>query len=274
LISSSPTLTEVDFIGNCSFVAGGLYCDSSSSPDMLECLFVGNCEGAMSCRNSSSPNLVGCMFTGYGSLGNTLECLFGSSPNLENCTFSDTDSRCPLYCAKGSAPVLTNCMFSGNTGIECGGLWVGSQASPVLTNCTFVGNDPGDGSGTIRCGSNGSLTLINCIIAYAVDGGAFACDAGECDPHLGCTDIYGNVGGDWEGCIVGQMGIDGNFSACPSFCDLEGGDYHLCSESPCLAGNHPYGEDCGLIGALAQGCACGPSRGEATTWGGIKATYR
>ena len=30
----------------------------------------------------------------------------------------------------------------------------------------------------------------------------------------------------------------------------------------------------GLIGALEQGCVCGPTRGEPTTWGAIKSIYK
>jgi hypothetical protein len=274
LVHSSPTLVNVSFVGNCAYIAGGLYCDSTSSPSLTNCFFDGNCEGAMSCRNSSSPMLVDCTFTGHGSLGNTLECLSNSSPTLESCTFTENDSRCPMYCAQESSPVLRNCVFSDNTGIECGGFWVGNHSNPVLTNCTFVRNDPGDGSGSVRCGANASPSLANCIIAYAVDGGAFSCDSDNCDAHLSCTNIYGNVGGDWEGCIAAQLERDGNFSASPSFCDLEGRDYHLCDASPCLPGNRPDIEACGLVGALGEGCICPPGVGEIITWGGLKALYR
>jgi hypothetical protein len=41
-----------------------------------------------------------------------------------------------------------------------------------------------------------------------------------------------------------------------------------------LPGNHPDGYDCGLIGALGQGCICGPSPTVGTTWGAIKSIYR
>ena len=102
--------------------------------------------------------------------------------------------------------------------------------------------------------------------------------------RLTCSDLWGNVGGDWIGCIADQYGIDGNFSSDPLFCGLADGStpmihsdaspYSLHSDSPCLPGNHPYGYDCGLIGAWGVGCSCGPTRSEPTTWGAIKSMYK
>ena len=65
-----------------------------------------------------------------------------------------------------------------------------------------------------------------------------------------CCDVHGNAGGDWVGCIADQDGINGNFSADPLCCNDEGGDFTLRSDSPCLPGRHPDGEDCGLGGEL------------------------
>jgi hypothetical protein len=69
---------------------------------------------------------------------------------------------------------------------------------------------------------------------------------------LSCCDLFGNAGGDYVGRIGGQIGIDGNFSADPAFCDTLNGDFTLGDCSPCLPGNHPDGYDCGgIIGAWA-----------------------
>ena len=54
--------------------------------------------------------------------------------------------------------------------------------------------------------------------------------------------------------------------------DPEGGDYTLNASSPCLPGNHPDGVDCGLIGALGEGCGAVPVKEK--TWGRIRAGYR
>ncbi len=91
------------------------------------------------------------------------------------------------------------------------------------------------------------------IIAFSIEEEAVCCGAGSSVIST-CCDIYGNEGGDWVGCIAGQDSINGNFSADPLFCDPANSDFTLDIASPCLPGNHPNGEDCGLIGALGQGC--------------------
>jgi hypothetical protein len=122
----------------------------------------------------------------------------------------------------------------------------------------------------VNCHNLSSPFIDNTIIAYCPSGEAIRCAAAT----LTCCDVYGNAGGDYVGCIADQLGINGNFSACPSFCDAGGGDFTLCDESPCLPGNHPDGSDCGLIGAWGEGCVCGPSATESATWGSIKARYK
>ena len=39
---------------------------------------------------------------------------------------------------------------------------------------------------------------------------------------------------------------------------ITSGDFTLEACSPCLPGNHPDGDACGPIGALDEGCPCGP----------------
>jgi hypothetical protein len=93
---------------------------------------------------------------------------------------------------------------------------------------------------------------------------------------LYCTNIYGNEGGDWVDSLAVWLGVHGNFSADPAFCnpDISPYDLGLCQNSPCLPGNHPDGYDCGLVGALGEGCVCDPTSTRPSTWGAIKAMYR
>jgi hypothetical protein len=104
-------------------------------------------------------------------------------------------------------------------------------------------------------------------------GGAFG------DPDLNpgtfvlrCCDVYGNAGGDWGPETGGQLGQEGNISVDPFFCDLAHGDFSLAADSPCLPGNHPTGYNCGLIGALGQGC--GPIALLPESWARTKVRYR
>jgi hypothetical protein len=98
------------------------------------------------------------------------------------------------------------------------------------------------------------LTMQNTIIAFNVSGAAIRCLARREAPVIACSDIYGNPGGDWIGCIADLAGVDGNFSADPLFCgDLNDEEpLSLAANSPCTPENNP---SCDLIGALPVGCS-------------------
>jgi len=104
-------------------------------------------------------------------------------------------------------------------------------------------------------------------------GNAIGIGLSETSAEVECNDCWDNTGADYS---IGLDPAPSNFSADPLFCDREAGDFTLNSCSPCLPGNHPLGYDCGLIGALGQGCDY-PSRVEeegARSWGGVKALFR
>jgi hypothetical protein len=88
--------------------------------------------------------------------------------------------------------------------------------------------------------------MENTIVAFGTEGaGVAACGS------LKCCNIYGNAGGDWIGCLAGKDTVNGNLCEDPLFCNLAGGDYHLCDASTCAPAQQP---ECGLIGALGVGC--------------------
>ena len=145
-----------------------------------------------------------------------------------------------------------------------------SGGSPTITNCTMSGNSSQEGGG-IYC-FNSSPTLTNTIIAFSEDGEAIYCSDAESQPILNCCDVYGYEGGDWVDCIADQLGVNGNFSADPLFCDVVNGDLTLNANSPLLPGNHPNGHDCGLIGAWGDGGGATPVLDR--TWGEIKEQFR
>jgi hypothetical protein len=91
---------------------------------------------------------------------------------------------------------------------------------------------------------------------------------------MSCCDVFGNAGGDWVDCIADQLDEEDNFSADPEFCSTAPDTdiwWALQSDSPCIAGNHPAGADCGTLGAPVT--ACGTTAIETTTWGTIKASF-
>ena len=264
---SRPSLVGVVFEFN---DPRGVY-SHYSSPELVNVTFRGNWDGGMGCRGGN-PVLTDVLF--QGNHGSGLSLIYGADAILTNVVFSENgslNSAGGLYCFH-SSPSVSWCTFYRNgSGAWGGGMRIhGDTSAPIVRNCTFFGNSAVIGGSAIH--GEGSPVFERLIIAWN-DGPEPFYWFGDC-PSLMCCDIYGNAGGDWVGCISGQNGVNGNFSACPSFCNAGDGDFHLCDESPCLPGNHPDGTDCGLIGVSAEGCNCGPSRAETTTWGGIKSLYR
>ncbi|MCP4713131.1 MAG: hypothetical protein GY869_31255, partial [Planctomycetes bacterium] len=132
----------------------------------------------------------------------------------------------------GSSPQIINCIFGGNTATFGGAIYA-NQASPVLVNCTFVSNAATYGSAVFSY-RNSMVALENCIAAFNGTGAAVMCLESSSASCV-CTDIFGNTGGDWVGCLTGQESIDGNFSADPLFCSISVGLFGLRDEtSPCL----------------------------------------
>lgn len=87
-------------------------------------------------------------------------------------------------------------------------------------------------------------------------------------PSVSCSDFYNNVGGDWEGCVADQYGINGNICEDPLFCAPDQNDFTLDCASPCAAENNP---ECGQIGAWSVGCGATPA--VETTWGALKELF-
>jgi hypothetical protein len=113
-----------------------------------------------------------------------------------------------------------------------------------------------------------AITLENTIVAFNHGAETFSCDGSI---TLRCSDVYGNEGGDWVGCITDQLGQDGNVCLDPQFCSgnpNEDENWSLQSDSPCA----PEQSGCGLIGAWDVGC--GTTDAVERTWGGVKLLFR
>jgi len=253
--SSSPTVANCIIRENFAMSGGGGSCQLSS-PRFINCTFAANHAkwrgGGLHC-SESSPVLTNCTFyadsSGHG--GGGIYLLDSSSPTITGCTFTENNcysggSGGAIYSWGYCSPTVENCLFSKNVSWSSNAMICCSSSSPSLTNCTFF-------DGGIHCCYSSSPVLENCIIAYG-SGKAVSCyvDGHQpCYPTLSCCDLFGNVGGDWVGCISGQGGNNGNFSLDPMFCDTAAGDFHISSLSPCA----PPLNSCGvLIGVFDVGC--------------------
>lgn len=134
--------------------------------------------------------------------------------------------------------------------ISGGAIRVKGRGEAHIINCTFANNSSMAG-GAIFTIAGAKPRIENCLITYSDSGGAIHVNDGTSVPSIRCTDIYGNIGGDWSGEIAGMLGVDGNFSAEPKFCDRSEDDFRLEEDSPCLPANN----SCGVqIGATTSSC--------------------
>ncbi|MBN2565439.1 MAG: hypothetical protein JXB46_06980 [Candidatus Eisenbacteria bacterium] len=202
---------------------------------------------------------------GSGS-GGGIRCV-NSCPTVVDCAFLDCDGGSYgggvyLNNAVSASPLIANCVFAGNTSSLYGGGALLDFSDAAFENCTFVANGAPLG-GAVACGTAACPTFSNCILAFSPDGAAAQCSATSAPDFTHCC-VYGNAAGD---SLCGTY--QDNLFADPLFCDLQGGDYHVRENSPCLPDNNGWFE---LVGALDG--ACDPTAVETRSWGAIKAMFR
>jgi len=281
-----PELTIIDVEGN---GRGFQFHSGESSESVVQGFTVTKGEAIPGLIDNPNPGI---------NMGGAVYCL-NSSPSFINCIFVENESIwesswMPIGADmdRGSAVALiqsnssfTNCSFVNNysKGVYhddttySGGTIACVESSPSFYNCTFFNNNTGldddNVVGTVFKYENfddpidSPTTFENCIIAF--NNGVPVRFYPETDSiQFLCTNIYGNISGDWMGCIADQAGTNGNFSADPIFCDTAAGNYHLSLLSHCRAAYNSCGV---LIGALDVGCTveyvCGDADGDNdVTW--------
>jgi len=269
---TSACVVEGLTIANGSQVYGGAMYFINSSPTIRDCVITGNTGsvlgGAVMISDNSEPSFTAVWFNNnnaeYGAavaINNPL------SPSFDACKFNNNTAVYAggaVHTDSGAAPTFDECVFDSNTAGATGGAAQFELFSiPIMNRCTLYANSAPEGSG-VWC--DNYFTLTNSIIAFGLVGEAVYCDGAP--PFSSCSDIYGNAGGDWVGCLDELIHIENNFSEDPLFCDAPGGDFTLDVPSPCTAANAPA---CGLVGAWDIGCDT-PVQTE--SWGTIKTMYR
>ena len=289
---SSRTIRSITIRNGIKWPGGAVYCEGSLT--MRDCVFE---------SNTSSWGGGAVAFSTYGWWTKLVKCTFTSNEatssygggvlidgidfyvTIDSCAFhlNEADRGGAICCYVNEGEInIAHSVFVGNSAREYGGGIHVEYTSAGIWYCTFHANHAAAGSGVYtntwdHAWDHAMAIVRNCIIAHGTGGGGYCqYNYNPDDPGLQCTNIYGNEGGDYTGGLTPRLGVDGNVSACPAFCNyvVEPYDLSLCDESPCLPGNHPDGYDCGLIGALGEGCICGPSRTQSATWGSIKELFR
>ncbi len=253
-------------IGSGNFAEGGAALLRVGGLTLTECVFRGN-----EARSTSDPQLSA---WGNEAYGGALAC---RSAVLDNCVFENNGVLCDgnpdgnigaggaLHAADA---IVTGCLFIDNAVVgggsrpdgavrslraedraEGGGAAVAGGSR--FTRSTFSRNSAATGGAAIHLRDGGVVLIDNTIVAFSQTPAAILCSGGT-RPELTCSDVFGNAGGDWVGCIADQAGSSGNLAADPLFCQPAIGNYTLDAASPCAEDNAPA--SCGLIGALGVGC--------------------
>ncbi|MFH1689757.1 MAG: right-handed parallel beta-helix repeat-containing protein [Candidatus Eisenbacteria bacterium] len=216
----------------------------------------------------ASPTIRNCVFRqNTAADAGAVLCLYSSS-TISDCTFVDNSANSQfggaLACSY-SSPVVTGCTFSGNAA-PAGSAIRMYDSSGSINDCTIVGNSTTE-YGVIRFDISSTTAITNTIVAFNTHGIPIHCAGGSVPTTTHCV-VFGNAEGDsLSGSYHDNLFVD------PLLCDMYGGNFSLCADSPCLPGSlgNPWGE---LVGACDQGCAeCG-SAVEQTTWGVMKGMYR
>jgi hypothetical protein len=179
--------------------------------------------------------------------------------SLNNCRFEGNQAPYLVDVAQGNL-AATGCVFVDNAAAVCHVMpGLNESSAAVFESCTLAGQSP-IASGQLiypevwdpSSPFTVTVRLNHTIVAFN------AAPPTLCDPlehpdvefTAGCTDIFGNTGGDWVGCLEEWGGVEENLSLDPLFCGWESGWVELRDDSPC-APDAP----CGLIGALPVGCS-------------------
>jgi len=251
---------------------GGMFADGGNV-ELLRCTFArntcGDSGGAVGAWNTANLRIEDCSFTrNSGSAGGAIAMIWSQATIADSQFHGNTaGAGGALFCYDQASMTVTGSTFVGNSAeTKGGGAMVDYYAWLNVRSSTFFGNAAPDGGGLHQ--ALGNLTVENTIIAQSPQGGALKCSQ-PVDPVIRCSDFHGNTGGDWISCAAGLLGLYGNVSADPLFCDAPAGDFRIADASPC-APEHSGG--CGLIGAWPVGC--GATTVEPTTWGALKHAFR
>ena len=224
---STPTVRDCRFVGNESEFSGGAINIDNAGLVIIDSEFSDNetqhWGGGIAGWNQSTATIDGCLFV------NNRAREWGHAMTFHN--------QCDVTFTRSTA------YDHANVGSE---VLVFSEGTTALVSESTIAHNPGGAIAGVF--ANVHITIENTIIAFNFPYVSVFLPDVTTTAEITCTDIYGNWK-NWEDDIADQLGIRGNFEQDPMFCCADYGDLSLQPESPCLPGQNPMGEECGLVGA-------------------------
>ncbi len=221
----------------------------------------GDIEGAFVCWTGSAT-VRNCIIEECGAPG--VKAFRGGRANVYNTVIRGGDEGA-IVTTGGSLKMVGCEIYSQwGWGIEAHDRDGGDASSVEIDSCLFYDNDQGDiliwGANTVDISNTtivplstglwfyagfDSSTVSNTIVAFSPSSGVRWYQTDN-SVTFDCCDIFGNSGGDWTDRAASQLGVGGNISADPEFCDQAADIYGLLPTSPCTEVN----SSCGGMGAL------------------------
>lgn len=229
-------------------LGGGMGVEDNGYAEVLRCEFIGNRADLGGAVGTDTPSvtLTECLLIGNeaeegGAIGSRS---WGDVTVTRSEIRANSAARGGVYGAKDSArATFSESVIVGNHA-TLGSIFWGEEFS--FSACT-VSRNLGDVFAATYIlelsqsifSQNAGTTLLGCPDYFLA--------------YISCTNIHGNSGGDWEGCLAEFEHVDGNMSADPLFCNVTAGDYSLAFGSPCLDENND--PSCETMGAFPDpGC--------------------
>ncbi|MCB9514349.1 MAG: hypothetical protein H6694_08575 [Candidatus Latescibacteria bacterium] len=282
-IGSTVEITDCQFIANtASTIGGAIMAGGADSVIIRDCTFDSNVGGAIgggAVVVGSHSVVENAMFNSNVSLWDGGAMLLSGSTSttrILECVFIGNRAEgrdggaisMGLGGASGGAAVIERCFFYGNTATWGGGaVSCSNYSTPTFRNCTFVGDSAStENGGAVALYWHSEPVLEQVVIALSPQGGGIRATEWSV-PHLSCSDVWGNVDGDFL-LFPDPTGTDGNISADPRFCGAQPDDFTLQADSPCAPANNT----CGVLMGLYD-VACDSVDVESKSWGGIKSMY-
>lgn len=263
---------------------GGLLITNGASPVIARCIFVDN-HAAMSWDNAGGAAYVdgncdasftACEFrANSGYFGGAVALNHYSDATFTDCRFEDNEAG-RGGAIWGNSTTKVGCVLVGNSAEQGGAIWGNGYNPEVSISCTYALNSTLEGGAIhAQTGYGAAVVLDRTIVAYSSQGTGVHAAAGV-PLEVVCTDIFGNMGGDWVGTLAPFANVDGNIAIDPCFCDLDSGELTVCADSFCLPAYNPGGcsEVVGALGVGCPECGCGGQVStEGRSWSEVRGLF-
>lgn len=255
-------ITDSIFTGNLGMDGGAFYANTCNV-EMAGCSFEDNWAAFGSAMYTRECTLVARNCVASSNSANVAAVLTSNISDDEfwDCDFLDNVASNQGGVAagfNGTSMRFTRCMFAGNRAGFAPAVNSGSYGELTMDRCTLFDNSSTVNFGTanqISVGASSHVDLIECLITHGskVKPVGTAYESGTATAY-NCN-FHGNYSEgratNYDGLMEGQLGVNGNISEYPLYCDTGARDLTLNESSICLAPNNPNSAN---IGARGVGC--------------------